>query len=107
MRELLLCLLISGLLPAARAQTNSPRTRTVTVQECIDAALRHNLDLQIVRHSPEIARFNLGAARGAQWDPVFSFEAKREFWDVPANFNNAKVNDDNPYHQTLDTLSAG
>src|SRR5688572_18922921 len=104
MRELLLCLLISGLALAANAQTNSARIRPITVQECVDLALRHNLDLQIVRLGPDIARFNLRAARGTQYDPLFTFEAKREFWDVPANFNNAKFNDDNPYEQTLDIL---
>jgi outer membrane protein TolC len=91
----------------ADAQTNIANVRPVTLQQCIKLALEKNLDVQIVLRNPEVARFNLGASKGVHYDPLLTFEAKREYWDVPANFNNAKINIENPYEQTLDTLAAG
>lgn len=49
-------------------RTVSVDTRSISLQEAIDLALHHNFDIQIERFSPEIARYNLGAAYGA-YDP--------------------------------------
>src|ERR1044071_1790683 len=65
MRILLVMLTASG---AALAQTN--QVRRVSLEDCFQIAIEHNLDVQIKRYNPEIARFNLGVLYGA-YDPSF------------------------------------
>ncbi len=47
-----------------------PEHRPISLDDCLQLALRHNLSLQITRLQPELARFNLDAAYGA-YDPNF------------------------------------
>ena len=62
----ILCLVVVS----AATQPARAEKRSVTLNECLQLALKHNLDLQIERYSPQIARFNLGASFG-YYDPVF------------------------------------
>jgi outer membrane protein len=56
----------------ALATTNSQVTeRWMSLQDCIETALQHNLGIQIARYNPEIARYNLWGSYGA-YDPNFS-----------------------------------
>jgi outer membrane protein TolC len=56
----------------AQAQTAGSRegkpTRILSMQDCIQIALEHNLDIQIQRYNSKIAFFGLEGAYGA-WDP--------------------------------------
>jgi outer membrane protein TolC len=53
--------------------TNVPGImRELSLQDCIELALKHNLDLQIDRLNPLIAQFGLQASYGP-YDPTFSF----------------------------------
>jgi outer membrane protein TolC len=47
-------------------------TREMSLQECIDLTLQHNIELQIDRYIPGIARYNLKAAYSA-YDPTAFF----------------------------------
>jgi outer membrane protein TolC len=107
MRTIGICSLALLLILSFDAVGETAHIRTIGLDECIDLALRNDLELQIVRRGPEIAHRNLNASLGSQYDPLFTFEAKREYWDVPGNFNNAKLNNDNPYQQTLDIYRIG
>src|ERR1700722_8118549 len=58
----------------AVAQTNTAPTnavRTMTLDQCITEALKHNFDVQVERYSPEISEENLYASYGG-WDPTLS-----------------------------------
>ncbi len=55
----------------ALAESAAPQTKPLSLEQCIQAALEHNFDIQIRRIDPTISRFNLRAAYGA-YDPVFS-----------------------------------
>src|SRR4051812_5062661 len=59
----ILCLLISA--TAALAQTNTPDIRKLSLEDCLEIALHHNLDIQIRRYDPEISAFALGGLYGA------------------------------------------
>src|SRR5437868_14503747 len=50
---------------AALAQTNAPEIRKLSLEDCLQIAIEHNLDVQIKRYNPEISRFNLGVLYGA------------------------------------------
>ncbi|MFN3408711.1 MAG: TolC family protein [Limisphaerales bacterium] len=75
MRQVLFAvgILVAALVPAT-AQT--PAARTIDLQECIALALEKNLDLRIERYNPELALFNLAAAR-AGYEPVLSASATK------------------------------
>jgi len=64
------CLFALALSTAALGETAPPPKRTITLEECVQLALQHNLDIQIQRYNPQIALFNLRAAYGA-YDPSF------------------------------------
>jgi len=44
-------------------------TRPMSLMDCIQEALRHNLDVQISRYNPQIQLFNVQATYGG-WDPT-------------------------------------
>jgi outer membrane protein len=110
-----LCLAVSLLAMAAGAQTNSlktnavsrPQIRPISLRECLDSALQHNLDVQIARISPNVVRFQLQASYGAQYDPVFSFGATKTFVDMPPVPDPKKAGVDNPYELNTVTLESG
>ncbi len=78
MRLLSICLLLAGAGLSALAQTNPPsKVRELSLQDCIELALKHNLDLQIERYSPRVALYSLGATYGA-YDPVFTVNGEHD-----------------------------
>src|SRR5512140_3919839 len=87
----------------ASAQTNSPAVRTVSLQECIRLALQHNLDLQIERLGPQIARFNLSGGYG-YYDPELKFATRQEYLDEPTKLDPKKPNPDFGYQMTTDAF---
>lgn len=61
-------------------------TRSISLQEAIDLALKHNFDVQIQRYLPELARFSLQAAYGA-YDPLLSASGQHEYSLSPGGLN--------------------
>lgn len=83
----------------AAAQTNPslvatnlvPNGRQMSMQDCIQAALKHNLDVQIQRYNPEIDLFNLHASYGTAYDPTLSASGTHSYNVQPGGFNNNGV----------------
>ncbi|HTV76388.1 MAG TPA: TolC family protein, partial [Candidatus Baltobacteraceae bacterium] len=67
---------------AAGAQTNMDTdmgaARTMSLQDCIQQALQHNLDVQIERYNPQISLYDLDAAYGG-YDPTFSASGQHNY----------------------------
>ncbi|HEY1788716.1 MAG TPA: TolC family protein [Verrucomicrobiae bacterium] len=86
-----LCVLLAF---TAGAQTNPslvatnlvPNGRQMSMQDCIQAALRQNLDVQIQRYNPEIDLYNLQASYGAAYDPTLSASGSHDFNVQPGGF---------------------
>src|ERR1039458_6821692 len=104
---MMLLVLVGGCLRArAQAQTNaSSQVRTLSLQDCIQMALRHNLDLQIDRYNPQIALFTLKAAYGA-YDPVFSLSGQHDHTEsgpvlFGTNFIGGSLSDDDRFSTSL------
>ena len=76
------------------------------MDECLRMAMQHNIDLQIERRSPEIARFTLSGSYGI-YDPTLSFTAKKTYASIPSRIDPKKPNVDNAYEATADTFSPG
>ncbi|MCU0782913.1 MAG: TolC family protein [Verrucomicrobia bacterium] len=62
----------------AHAQTEVPKGRAMSLQDCIQQALEHNLELRIERYNPQLALFNLKAGYGA-YDPVFGASGQHDY----------------------------
>ena len=77
-------LLLAAALPGAFAQTNAPARRVLSLDACIDEALRHNLDIQIERFDPELSRYNLALAY-SPYDPTFSLGGTHNHNDNSTN----------------------
>jgi outer membrane protein TolC len=90
--------------------TNVPsiaKVRPVSLRECLQSALQRNLDIQIARRAPNIARYNLSASYGLEYDPVFSFGANRAFQDQPGMLDFDKENVHSPYSLNTTTIDGG
>jgi outer membrane protein TolC len=59
-------------------QTEGSQTRALSLQDCIQQALQHNLRLQIVRYNPSLALHAVKAAQ-AGYDPGFSFSGEHSY----------------------------
>src|SRR5271154_1424180 len=77
MKKVIAILVLTGALPAARAQTNVP-PRSLSLQDCITEALAHNFDVQVARYTPEIDAYVLAAAYGG-YDPIFNLSGQRSY----------------------------
>ncbi len=61
---------------AFAADTNAPvNLRDLSLQDCIELTLKHNLELQIDRYNPQASRFALQTAYGA-YDPLAFFSGQ-------------------------------
>ncbi len=80
--------------------------RPLSLDECIQLALRNNYDLRIERLNPEIARYNLSGADGA-YEPVFTFRAGEQLLTVPGGIDPKKSGIDSPYELTTDSVGMG
>ena len=76
MRTIFFLLLAVALFTGINAA--APDTRKISLEESIKIALEHNLDVQIERINPELARYNLSLAY-AGWDPVFTASGEHDF----------------------------
>ena len=78
MRRLRIWLALAGLSTVALAQTNAPvEVRKLSLQDAIQLALQHNLDLQIDRYNPQIALFNLNGDYSA-FEPSFTASGEHD-----------------------------
>jgi HAE1 family hydrophobic/amphiphilic exporter-1 len=83
---------------AAFAQTNPTLeatnllagARRMSLQDCIQEALQHNLDVQIQRYNPEIDLFNYRAAYGG-YDPTLKFSADHNYTVQPSGFTSQGI----------------
>src|SRR5436305_4532755 len=90
---------------AALGQTNaSANVRELSLQECIELTLKHNLDLKIDRYNPEIQLYALQADYGA-YDPTFSLSGQHDHRETGNTFGgfvfNASKTDDNQFNSSI------
>lgn len=63
---------------SAPAQTNTVPKRSITLDQAIQLAVQHNLDLQIERYNPQIALYDVNAAY-AGYEPGFNFSGQHSY----------------------------
>jgi outer membrane protein len=95
---------------APMAPTNAAtNTRSLSLQDCVQMALEHNLDLQINRYNPQIARFALNAAYSG-YDPTLFLQGFHGHSEVGPRFTSdgglilGSKTDDNNFNASLGGL---
>jgi outer membrane protein TolC len=78
MKKLFLGLMMFSMVSAVVAQPEAPPARSMSLVDCVQEALLHNLDLQIERYSPELSKLALQGNYG-RWDPIFSASGQHNF----------------------------
>ncbi len=63
---------------APQVQTNALQLRKLSLEDCIQLALEHNLDVQIHRLNPDLSLLNLRAAYGV-FDPSLSLSGEHDY----------------------------
>lgn len=68
------------------SDTNSPgHVRSLSLQDCVELTLKHNLELQIDRYGPQIEFYALKSLYGA-YDPLASFTGQHQHTQSGASF---------------------
>jgi outer membrane protein len=78
MRLLTVLLIFTCSQVAGLSQTREMVVRNLALEDCLELALKHNLNLQIQRLDPQIARYSLSAAYGA-YDPAFNISGEHTY----------------------------
>jgi outer membrane protein TolC len=75
----------------ATAQTNltTGATREMSLADCIQEAMQHNLDLEIQRYNPQIDLYNVNGAYGG-YDPIFNFSGQHQYNESGGQFQNGQ-----------------
>ena len=92
------------ILPAS-AQTNQPTVRPVSLQDCIEDAIKRNFDVRVERYAPLEARYALAAAY-AGYDPIWNAAGAHNFNESGGIFQNgvvfpAQITDQNAFSSSL------
>jgi len=101
---------LAGASTLALAQTNAPTdVRELSLQECIQLAVQHNLQLQIDRFGPVISLYTLKANYG-DYDPTFSLSGQHDHDEAGTQLLGGgfsipgSVRDDNSFNSLLNGL---
>jgi len=70
-------------------------TRAMSLQDCLQEALQHNLDVQIQRYNPQISLYDLRADYGG-YDPTLSLQGQHRYGVSPSSFNPSQTNQTPP-----------
>jgi outer membrane protein TolC len=69
---------------AVQGQTN--KTQTLTLDEAVQRALEHNLNLKIQRYAPLVDKYTLQADYGSAYEPAFNVVARDTNSDNPGRY---------------------
>jgi len=89
----------------ATAGTTNTNARTMSLKDCIQEALQHNLDVQIERYNPQISLYNLRAAYSG-YDPLLNVSGQHNYDVSGGSFQNGvaypgSISDENSFKSGL------
>lgn len=76
--------------PTLEATNAVPGGRKMSLQDCIEEALKHNLDIQIERYNPEIDLYTLRGSY-SYYDPMFTFSGTHNYNVQPSGFTDQGI----------------
>jgi outer membrane protein len=110
--NIVLFLFSTVFMAVAQTGTNAVAPREMALQDCIQEALQHNLDVQIERYNPQISLYNLHAAYGG-YDPIFNISGQHNYGVSGSSFQNGlpvpgNISDENTFSSDIGgTLPTG
>jgi outer membrane protein TolC len=84
---------------SALMETNS-NARAMSLQDCIQEALQHNLDVQIQRYNPQISLYNLRAAYSG-YDPTFNISGQHDYSKSGVDGSPPLISDNNSFKSDI------
>jgi outer membrane protein len=103
-------LVLAGTSLAALGQTNvAANVRQLSLQDCVQLALQHNLDLQIDRYNPQLALYTLWGAYGG-YDPTLNISGQHDHAESGSKVLGGgfiiapSTSDDNSFSSSVSTL---
>ena len=75
---------------AAQTDMNAVAPHEMSLQDCIQEALQHNLDMQIERYNPQISLYNLRAAYGG-YDPTLNIAGQHSYNVAPSGVTQNQI----------------
>ena len=89
----------------ATAGTINTNARAMSLEDCIQEALQHNLDVQIQRYNPQISLYNLRAAYGG-YDPLLNISGQHNYDVSGSVFQNGfelpgSISDENSFNSGI------
>ena len=79
-------LVLASAMVVTTTRADSTTNRNLSLDDCIQIALQHNLDVQIHRLNPDLSRLSLRAAYGA-YDVNFSIAGEHDFSQSPGGYD--------------------
>ncbi len=86
MRVFGILLVLAGTALGVSGQTHALEARKLALEDCIQTALEHNLDVKIKRFNPQVSRMTLRAAYGA-YDPQLSLSGGHDYSRSPGGID--------------------
>lgn len=68
-------------------QAAEPQVQELSLQDCLELALKHNLDLQVERRNPIRSELDIDIARAGYFEPTFGFSAQESYSRGAARFD--------------------
>jgi outer membrane protein TolC len=90
----------AALVVAAQTNTDYVPVRAMALQDCIQKALTHNLDVQIERINPQISLYDLRADYGG-YDPTLSVSGQHNHDESGPDGAPVSVSDANTFKSSL------
>ena len=81
-----LCFVCFGITTAYCADNDTNSVRKLSLSDCVQMAIEHNLDVQIDRLNPEIARYNIQMAY-AGYEPVITMGGQHDYSLSPGGYD--------------------
>jgi len=86
MRLFGICSVLAGAAAAITAQADTTTNRNLSLEDCVQIALQHNLDVQIHRLNPDLSQLSLRALYGA-YDVTFSISGEHDYSQSPGGYD--------------------
>ncbi len=89
MKKIIAIFVFAAALSGVHGQTNLP-ARSLSLQDCIEEALRHNFDVEVARYTPQIDLYTLYAAYG-EYDPSLSLSGEHTYSVTPGSLTDNQL----------------
>jgi len=97
--------LMAAMTPAVWAQAKASSVQPISLLDCVQAALEHNLDLQIERYNPRFRQLEIEGNYGP-WDPRFTISGRHDYSRSGGGFSEITGTNTPPIINDQDSFSS-